>query len=204
MKAFSGKIHYGWIIVAITFLALMVSSGIRTAPSVLFKPLEAQFQWTRTDISLAVMISLFAFGLGAPLGGSLVDRLGPKRIMLLGLAMDATGLFFLQYINQLWQFHILWGLLIAGGTGRVANVPGATVALRWFNQHRGLVVGIFGAASAAVQTVFLPALIQIAAVYDWRAVILTLAICAGGVLIPVFILMRNQPQDIGLEPVGEA
>jgi sugar phosphate permease len=204
MKIFSSRFHYGWVVVAITFLALLISSGIRTAPSVLFKPLEAQFEWTRTDVSIAVMISLFAFGLGAPLGGSLIDRLGPKRIMLLGLALNTLGLIFLYFMNALWQFHMIWGIVIGIGTGLVTNVLGATVALRWFNRHRGIVLGIFGAASAAVQTLFLPALIGIVTAFSWQAVILTLAIAAGGALIPIFIFMRNQPQDIGLEPVGEA
>ena len=204
MKAFAGKVHYGWLIVGITFMALLISSGIRTAPSVMFKGLEAQFQWTRTDVSIAVMISLFAFGLGAPLGGSLIDRLGPKRIMLLGLSLNTFGLICLQFVTALWQFHIFWGLVIGVGTGLVTNVLGATVALRWFNQYRGLVLGIFGAASAAVQTFIFPALIGIAAAYNWQAVLFTLAVCAGTALIPILIFMRNQPQDIGLSAVGEA
>jgi MFS family permease len=204
MKAFSGKVHYGWVVVAITFLALLISSGIRTAPSVLIKPLEAQFQWSRTDVSIAVAISLVAFGLGAPLGGSLIDRLGPKRIMLLGLALNTFGLICLYFMNALWQFHIVWGIVIGIGTGLVTNVLGATVAMRWFNRHRGIVLGVFGAASAAVQTVFLPTLIGIVTSFGWQAVIVTLATIAGLALIPILIFMRNQPQDMGLEPVGDA
>ena len=143
------------------------------------------------------------FGLGAPLGGILIDRLGPKRIMLLGLSLNTFGLICLYFMNALWQFQIAWGIIVGIGTGLVTNVLGATVAMRWFNQHRGLVLGIFGAASAAVQTVFLPALLGIVSNYGWQAVIMTLAIVAAGALLPVFIFMRNQPQDIGLEPLGE-
>jgi len=197
------KLHYGWIIVVITFLSLMISSGIRTAPGVLIKPLEAQFHWTRADISLAVAISLFAYGLGAPLGGMLVDRFGPRRIMLAGLALDALGLLPMLGMTSLWQFHVLWGVFIGIGTGMVSGVLGATVALRWFNQYRGVVVGIFGAASASVQIVFVPALIQIVTTMGWQAVITALALCAGGILIPILLLMRNRPQDIGLEAVGK-
>jgi MFS family permease len=198
------KFHYGWVIVAITFLSLMISSGIRTASGVLIKPLEAEFQWTRTDISLAFLLSLIAFGFGAPLGGSLINRLGPKRIMLLGLSLNTFGLICLYFMNSLWQFHLAWGIIIGIGTGLVTNVLGATVAMRWFNQHRGLVLGIFGAASAAVQTVFLPAMLGIVSNFGWQAVIMTLAVIAGGALIPLFILMRNQPQDMGIEAYGEA
>jgi sugar phosphate permease len=197
MKSLSTKWHYGWVVVVITFFALLISSGIRTAPGVMIKSLEADFGWSRADISFAVAVSLFAFGFGAPLGGMLVDRLGPRRIMLTGLGLNTFGLICLLLVEQLWQFHIFWGLIIGVGTGMVTNVLGATVALRWFNQHRGIVVGIFGAASAAVQILFIPALIGIVSVYGWRAVIMTLALCAGSILIPITIFMRNKPEDMG-------
>jgi sugar phosphate permease len=198
------KLHYGWIIVAVTFLALLVSSGVRTAPSVIIKPLEAEFGWNRADISLAVAVSLFAFGFGAPLGGSLVDRFGPRRVMLAGLVLIGLGLAPLVGLTELWQLHILWGLVVGIGTGAVTNVLGATIALRWFNQYRGVILGVFGAAAAAGQLIFVPSLIALAASSGWRAVMAALAIAVAAVLVPVLLLMRNRPQDMKLEPVGEA
>jgi MFS family permease len=198
------KLHYGWIIVVVTFLALLVSSGVRTAPTILIKPLNSEFNWSITSISTAVAISLFAFGFGAPLGGSLVDRFGPRRVMLAGLVMIGLGLAPLVGLTDIWQLHLFWGLVVGIGTGTVTNVLGATVALRWFNQHRGVVLGIFGAASAAGQLIFVPSLIALATTSGWRAVIAALAIAVVAVLAPVFLLMRNRPQDKNLEPVGAA
>ncbi|MBX3065996.1 MAG: MFS transporter [Anaerolineae bacterium] len=199
----SRKLYYGWIIVVVTFLALLISSGVRTAPSVIIKPLEAEYGWDRADISLAVAVSLFAYGFGAPLGGGLVTRFGPKRVMLAGLLLIALGLVPLLSLTQLWQLHILWGICVGIGTGAVANVLGAIVALRWFNKYRGLVVGIFGAAAAAGQLIFIPALISLQSTYGWRSVIGILAAAAGIILIPVLLLMRDRPQDMGVEPLGE-
>ncbi len=198
------KLHYGWIVVMVTFVALLVSAGVRTAPSVIIKPLEADFGWTRASISLAVAVSLFAFGFGAPLGGTLVDRFGPRRIMLTGLTLIALGLAPLLTLQDLWQLHLLWGLVVGVGTGMVTNVLGATVALRWFNQYRGMVVGIFGAASAAGQLIFVPALIALVTTAGWQSVIALMAVIAAATLIPVVIFMRNRPQDMGLEAVGVA
>jgi sugar phosphate permease len=198
------KLHYGWVIVVVTFLALLVSSGVRTAPSVLIKPLEAEFGWNRADISLAVAVSLFAFGLGAPLGGSLVDRFGPRRVMVAGLALIGLGLAPLVWLTELWQLHLLWGLVVGVGTGAVTNVLGATVALRWFNRYRGLVVGVFGAAAAAGQLIFVPSLIALASSSGWRMMIAALAVIVAVVVVPVLLLMRNRPQEMNLEPVGEA
>jgi sugar phosphate permease len=205
MKAgstFSGKFHYAWVVVVITFLALLVSSGIRAAPGVFIKPLEAEYLWNRSEISLAVALSLFAYGFGAPLGGSLIDRFGPRRVMLAGLVLNVVGLALLIGLQTLWQLHLLWGLLVGVGTGMIANVLGATVALRWFNKYRGVVLGVFGAAAAAGQLVFVPLMIRMATDSGWRSVIILMTICAGALIVPVLLLMRNSPQNIGLEPVG--
>lgn len=196
--------YYGWIVVAVTFAALLVSSGVRTAPSVIIVPLEAAFGWSRSEISLAVAISLFAFGFGGPIGGSLVDRFGPRRVMIGGLTLTLIGLLPLMGMTEQWQLLIFWGLLVGVGTGIVTNVLGATVALRWFNRRRGIVVGLFSAAGAAGQLLFLPLLVGIASTSGWPAVFTALAVITGIVLIPVTLLMRNRPEDMGLKPLGAA
>lgn len=198
------KLHYAWIIVPVTFVALLTSAGVRTAPGVIIKPLEAEFGWDRGSISLAVAVSLFAFGFGAPLGGTLIDRFGPRKLLIGGLALIALGLAPLLALTDLWQLHLFWGLVVGIGTGGIAGPIGATVAARWFNTHRGIVVGVFGAASAAGQLIFVPALIALASDSGWRSVIALLAAAAVAALVPVFLLMRDRPSDIGTTPVGEA
>ena len=226
------KFHYAWVVVVVTFVALLTSAGVRTAPSVIIKPLEAEYGWSRASISLAVAVSLFAFGFGAPLGGSLIDRFGPRRVMVGGLALITVGLLPLLGLTDLWQLHILWGLVVGIGTGAVAGTLGATVAPRWFNQHRGLVVGLFGAASAAGQLIFVPSLLALAtsanwwtalwkhaaggqlnhtivtlvapAAYGWRMVILLLAIATLVALVAALIFMRDRPEDAGTQAVGTA
>jgi sugar phosphate permease len=198
------KLHYAWIIVPVTFVALLTSAGVRTAPGVIIKPLEAEFGWDRSSISLAVAVSLFAFGFGAPLGGTLIDRFGPRKLLIGGLALIALGLAPLLALTDLWQLHLFWGLVVGIGTGAIAGPIGATVAARWFNTHRGIVVGVFGAASAAGQLIFVPALIGLASSSGWRSVIVLLAAASAAALIPVFLLMRNRPSDVGTTPVGEA
>jgi sugar phosphate permease len=197
------KFYYGWVVAAVTFLTLLVSSGIRNAPGVIIKPLEAEFHWDRASISLAVAISLFAFGFGAPIGGSLIDRFGPRRIMLAGLTLNFAGLLPLLGMTELWQLHLFWGLIVGIGTGMIASVLGATVTLRWFNQYRGLVLGVMGAASATAQLLFVPSLISLTTNIGWRAGMTLLIVVAGAALIPVALWMRNRPEDIGLTALGE-
>ncbi|MCU0513849.1 MAG: MFS transporter [Anaerolineae bacterium] len=193
-----------WLIVAVTFAALLVSAGIRTAPGVIIRPLEAEFGWDRASISFAVAISLFAFGLGGPLGGTLMDRFGPRRVTLAGTALNAIGLALLIGLRELWQLHLLWGLLVGAGTGAISGVLGATIATRWFNRYRGVILGLFGAASAAGQLIFVPSLILLVNEGGWRSIFGLMGAVAALVLIPVLLFLRDRPEDVGLKPLGTA
>ena len=187
----------------VTALVLLVAAGVRTAPQVLILPLQQEFGWARADISFAVAISILWFGLGGPVSGMLAERFGLRRVMSIGLSLIAIGLGLLLSLSALWQLHLFWGLTVGVGTGMVANVLGAIVAQRWFVKHRGLVVGLFGAASAAGQLIFLPAMIALNASQGWRGAIAVFAIVIGILVIPVFLLMRERPDDVGQRPLGE-
>ena len=187
----------------VTVLVLLAAAGVRTAPQVLILPLQQEFGWARADISFAVAISILWFGLGGPVSGMLAERFGLRRVMSIGLSLIAIGLGLLLSLSALWQLHLFWGLTVGVGTGMVANVLGAIVAQRWFVKHRGLVVGLFGAASAAGQLIFLPAMIALNASQGWRGAIAVFAIVIGILVIPVFLLMRERPDDVGQRPLGE-
>jgi len=196
------RIHYGWVVVAVTFLTLFFAAGVRTIPTVIIKPLEAEFGWDRSTVSFAVAISLFAYGFGGPIAGSLVDRFGPRRVMLGGLALIALGLVPIMWMQNIWVFNLLWGLVVGVGTGVIANVLGAAVANRWFNKRRGLVVGLLGASVAVGQLILLPGMIALASDSGWRAVVSALAFGVGVMILPVLLFMRDRPADVGLQPVG--
>ena len=74
-----GRVHYGWIVVAVTFVTLLAAAGIRSAPGVLIIPLEREFGWTRATVSFAVSINLFLYGLSGPFVAGLMDRRGSQR-----------------------------------------------------------------------------------------------------------------------------
>jgi MFS family permease len=196
------RLPYAFLIVAVTFLVLLAAAGVRAAPGVLIKPLEAEFGWDRASISLAIAVSILAFGFGAPLSGGLIDRFGPKRVMLGGLVLIVGGLVPLALMTDLWQFHLFWGIVTGVGTGAVTNVLGATVALRWFRTHRGVVLGAFAAASSAGQLIFIPSLQTVVLDSGWRTAVGGMAAILGLTLLPVLFLMRDRPSDVGQAPYG--
>lgn len=197
------RLHYAWIIVGVTFVALLVVSGVRAAPGVLIKPLEGEFGWDRASISLAASVSLLTYGLGGPLGGNLVGRFGIRRVMVGGLVLIAVGVAPMLLMRELWQLHLLWGLVAGIGTGAVAQVLGAAIAATWFRRSRGIVLGLFGAATSAGQLIFLPALVALTVWFDWRAAIVLMVVAVGVMLLPVALLIRDRPEQMGLRPYGE-
>src|SRR6266542_3220909 len=138
------RLHYAWVVAAVTFMTLLVAAAVRSAPGVIIKPLETEFGWDLASISLAVSVSLITFGLGGPVGGTIVDRFGPRRALLAGRAAIAAGMLLLLSLHDLWQLYLLWGIVIGVGTGVASQVTGAAVAQRWFRAQRGVVVGLFG------------------------------------------------------------
>src|SRR3989337_301503 len=123
--------YYGWFVVLLSFLANLTAAGIRSAPSVLIHPLEAEFGWSRTEIASAASLNLLLFGLFAPIGGWLIDRVGPRRVILGCLSTLAVGLIGTVFIQQLWQLIFLWGVVLGIATG-VTPALGPTIASRGF------------------------------------------------------------------------
>jgi sugar phosphate permease len=197
------NIHYGWLVVGVTFLTVLTAAGVRSAPAVLIRPWESQFGWSRGDISLALSLSILTFGLAAPLSGKLTDRFGLRGTTLLFLTVGGMGAVFSIFLAHLWQLHVFWGLIVGLGTGGASVVMSATVANTWFESRRGLVTGILGGASSAGQLIFLPLLVWVTGQWGWRASLTLLAALLVGVVLPAcFALMRSRPRDLGLEPYG--
>jgi MFS family permease len=194
--------HYAWIVVVITFLILLVSAGVRAVPAVLMLPLEHEFGWLRTTTSAALSVNILLYGLTGPFAGSLMARVGIRRVVLSALALLACGVAAAPLIRHSWQLVALWGLGIGVGTGLVAMVLAATVVNRWFVTKRGTVLGVLTASASTGQLVFLPMLAQATERYGWRVAVL---IAAGIVaaLIPLAAwLLRESPESMGLRPYG--
>ncbi len=203
MRASGGGPYYGWVVVGVVFAALLVSAGVRAAPTVLVHPLEMELGWSRAAISFAVSIGLLLYGLSGPVAGWLMDRFGPKRLTVVGIIVIAASTLAGATVTELWQLNLFWGVLSGVGTGVVAPVLGATVANRWFVERRGLVLGILGAAASAGQLVSVPALMWLVVEVGWRQGTVLLAGAVMVVLVPVLLLMRDDPSSVGLRPYGE-
>lgn len=196
------RVHYAWIIAGVTFVVLLVTAGIRATPGVLMVSLESEFGWSRAAISGAVAINIALFGLLGPFAASLMDRWGLRRVVLGALALLAVSVALTTRMQSQWQLTLLWGVLVGTGTGVTSMVLAALVATRWFDERRGLVLGVLSAANATGQLVFLPLMATLVTGRGWRAAALLVAAAAVGVFVVVLLFMRDRPEDLGLLPYG--
>src|SRR5688500_928814 len=203
-NAATNRLHYAWIIALVTFAVLLVTAGVRATPGVLMISLEGEFGWSRTVISAAVAINIALFGLIGPFAASVMDRWGLRRVVLGAVALLAVSVALTTRMQSEWQFTLLWGVLVGTGTGVTSMVLAAIIASRWFDERRGLVLGILSAANATGQLVFLPLLASLVAERGWRSAALLVAGAAAAVFAIVFVFMRDRQEDIGLQPYGRA
>ena len=197
------NIHYGWVMVGVTFFTALITAGTVGAPGVFIVPLQHEFGWSTAEISSALSIRFILFGLMAPFAAALLNRYGLRNMTLLAQLIVVSALVASLVMTKVWQLMLLWGVVIGIGTGMTALVLGATVATRWFVARRGLVVGILTASVATGQLVFLPLLAHLTDRFGWRIALglicAMLAVSASAVL----LLMRDRPSDLGLRPFGD-
>ena len=196
------KNNFAWVVASVTFLALISAAAFRSTTSIMFEPLEGEFGWTRSETSAAVAINLVVYGLTAPFAATLMERFSPRRVATFALALVSAGTALTLTMTESWQLSLYWGAFVGVGTGCLALVFASLVANRWFTKRRGLVTGVFSAAYATGQLIFLPALGALVMVEGWRSASLVVAVFAAAI-IPVFLLgFRNSPAEIGAEPYG--
>jgi MFS family permease len=197
-----GRFFYGWVIVVVTGAVLLATAGVRSAPGAFLVSMQGDSGWTTASLSFAAAVGFIAYGLAGPISGRLMAVIGIKGVTILSLALTAAALLAAIVVTDIWLLTLTFGLLSGIATGLVASVLGATVANRWFIRGRGLIVGTFGASVSAGQLVFFPLLTTLAVGFGWRAGAIVLVAIMLVLLVPVLVLFRNDPADVGQLPRG--
>jgi MFS family permease len=197
------RVHYHWYVVAATFVTLVTTAGILTAPTMFMLPMEAEFGWDARPLSTAIGIQIALFGLTGPFAAAAMERFGVRRTVVCALTLLAAAELSVTFIHAAWQLPI-WGVMVGIGAGSIALMFGATIATRWFDQRRGLVMGIFAAGNATGALVFLPLFGQIIAHAGWRPCAYILSAVALTMIPVVLFVVRERPSDLGLPAFGAA
>jgi sugar phosphate permease len=196
------RIHYGWIIVALTFLTMLTSSASLGLPGALIQPLSKEFGWNTEQISSTLALRFVLFGLLGPFSAIFIERYGMRTIICIALSLIAGSMALVTMMTQLSQLFVLWGLALGFGSGMTAVVLGAMVANRWFEARRGLVIGMLTASSATGQLIFLPVAAWLIEHFGWRAAVIPVFISCLVTAMLVFLFMRDRPEDLGIRIFG--
>jgi MFS family permease len=197
-----GRFHYAWIVAATAFFVLLVAAGIRATPGVLMQPIEHSEGWTAQTISAAAAINIALFGLIGPFAAALMQTFGVRRTIVLALVITTAGIGLAGLAREPWELVATWGVIAGVGLGGLAMVLAATIANRWFAKSRGLVTGALMAATATGQLIFLPILAAAAEHFGWRSATWIVGGAAAFSIVPVLLLIRDRPEDMGLIAYG--
>ncbi|MFT8624740.1 MAG: MFS transporter [Acetobacter orientalis] len=195
-------LRYFVIVMLVTFVALLVSAGVRATPGVLMVPLQNELGWSRASISFTAGVGIFLYGLVGPFAAAVMQSLGIRYTLIGALSLIGGAAFLSLWMTQPWQFLITWGVLSGLGTGAVAMVLGATVVNRWFVLRRGTMIGLLAASTATGSLLFLPALAALAHSGGWHAPVLAVSLSCLALIPLVAFFMPEHPADYGLRPHG--
>jgi MFS family permease len=195
-------IHYAWVVMAVVFLAMLVSAAALGLPGAFLRPINREFGWSTAQISSALAIRFFLYGLIGPFAAILLERYGVRRIVCTALCMIATGVLLVTRMTALWQLMLLWGLILGIGSGLTALVLAATVANRWFERRRGLVLGLLTASSATGQLLFLPLASALIVHFSWRVAVMPVVLSCLAVAVLAFLFLQDRPKLVGLSAFG--
>src|ERR1700742_3859411 len=106
------NVHYGWIVVGVTFVTLLVTAAAMSAPGVMIVPLEREFGWSDAQISSALALRILLFGLFGPFAAAFMNRFGVRRVIVCALALISAGLLTSLAMTKLWQLILLWGVVV--------------------------------------------------------------------------------------------
>jgi MFS family permease len=197
------NLHYAWVVLAVTFVCLLVSAAIRSVPGIIILSLEHEFHWSRETISGALSVNLLLNGLVGPFLGRQMDKHGTKTITLFMILLLTIGAAGSTFMTEPWQLYLLWGLIVGVGSGGLSVVLGACIVNRWFNEHRGLAMGILGAAFSSGQLIFTPVIMNLNIHFGWQTVLHFIVLLFSCLVLPLVLwLMVDNPAEKGIEPYG--
>ena len=195
---------YGWIIVVVTFVTMAIGVNARTAFSLFFPPIIDEFGWERGLTAGAFSFGFLVSGAVSPLIGRLMDRAGPRAVMELGVVLMGGGMLLAPLTSEPWHLYLTIGVMVGAGSVCLGYSGQSLFLPNWFNRRRGLAMGLAFAGVGIGSMTLLPWVQHMIEQSGWRTACTAMGILILVVLAPINLLLRKRPEDIGLQPDGDA
>jgi MFS family permease len=199
------SIFYGWWVVAAFCVSTFISTGVRHAVGPFLKPIVGDLGLDRASFSAVIALSLFLYGVFMPLAGMALDRFSVRAVTSAGTVLLVISLVLTALVRNVWEFAVVYGVLVPLGLAGTGPVIASGVVARWFSKRRGMALSVLGSASMTGMSLLVPAVTWLILTTGWRT---TYVLIAGGVLVLVLPLclwvVRDSPESLGLSADGAA
>jgi MFS transporter, OFA family, oxalate/formate antiporter len=197
-------LFYGWPVLAGAFFAYAISAGFMHSYPVYLVAFLGEFGWGRAETSVAYSVSQLVAGVSSPLIGALVDRLGPRLLLVGGATLLVIGLAGSAGIGALWQVVILYGLIMTLGANCLGLVISVPIISRWFVRRRGLAISIVQSANGFGRAASAPLVQLLISMVGWRRSYLVLSAVMAACVVPIVrAFPRGEPDAADRERAGE-
>ena len=204
-RRLSGVFYGRWLIGLSAFVMILGILPLFHGMTAWFVVLQQEFQWSRTQLSLAFSLTRVEGGIIGPLEGLLIDRLGPRRMVLIGLLIMGGGFLLFSQVHHLWQFYAAF-LIMSLGASLGTHIPMMTALNSWFTRKRASAMSQVIVFFKVGTVILVPVLAWAvdADQFGWRAAAAGIGVVALVLAVPISLLVRNRPEDYGQRPDGLA
>ena len=197
------RLFYGWVVVGASALIVCIGMGSLFSLGVFLKPMADSMGWSRGAISSVALLNWIAMGLGSFFWGALSDRIGTRGVAVAGGLLLGLGLVLSSQVQALWQLYATFGLMVGFAVGAF-YAPLTSTATKWFTTRRGLAVALVSSGIGVGILAIAPLARALTSAWDWRVALLVLGDLAWLIIVPVALIIREQPGDVGAGAMGGA
>ena len=183
-----------WLLLAAAFGTFSIGAGFMQAYTVFLVTFIEAFGWSRAEVSLAYAVSQIVNGISSPLVGWLVDRLGPRRLILIGGSLLTVGLLANSWATQLWHIVVLYGVVMTLGANCLGLVVFVPLLSRYFVRNRGMAVSVVQSANGFARAFSAPAATLMISGLGWRGAYLWQGLFMAVLVLPLASLFRGVGQ----------
>lgn len=197
------KVHYAWIILILTFLALLAAQGVRLSFGAFMAPWEHEFSAKRSVISFIAFVSYIVFAISQPYVGRLIDKYGIRYILSCSILVIGFSTLLTFFTTNAVQLIIIYGVIASVGFGGASNVAGTMAVATWFADKKGMAMGLMSAGTAAGQLILVPLSLFLIDQLGWKTTVLVLGCFLIVFIFPLLLLfIRSNPADLHIEAYG--
>ena len=196
-------VFYGWWLVGIGVLMLtLMSVAVFQGLGTFLVALQREFGWSRTVLSGAFALARAEGAVVGPLEGWLIDKVGSRRMMLIGYSLMGLGFYLFSQVHSVWQFYLAF-LVITLGSGLGGWLAMISLINNWFVRKRSIALAT-AMSGVHLGGFLVPVLALGIEFYGFRWTTFGISIFLLAIIGPVFTVLRNKPEDSGLRPDGDS